>query len=285
METNNFARLDIPINVDEPEKSVSGRLSYIFSLSQYISGFWESLRDHVLYPSEFFALRAAKQDYSADQLKEAQGRFDQWRVACDVKEEWLTVAAHQTLSSWAVLFRDLGEAGLQNPDGESLRVFYGPSEANLEKALAPFTPVLDKAFPLPDEPLPEHDRSILASEPVGMRMYEAAVARESYVAFKTRMRQQFNKQLTAYARQAEKSLLEKKHLRRDAAWTALYQAGQSPKQIEKWEIQVSGEAYSQARIQQSVHKFAAAIGLTLRPSKAGPKPRMNLRPRAANSHQ
>jgi hypothetical protein len=100
-------------------------------------------------------------------------------------------------------------------------------------------------------------------------MYEAAVRRESVTQFKERMKAQFDAQLSKYAARCEAQLLEQKHMRRDAAWTALFQCGLTPKRIEAWEFNRSGDELSHARIQQAVKKFAKAIGLTLRKPKAG----------------
>jgi len=83
------------------------------------------------------------------------------------------------------------------------------------------------------------------------------------------MRSQFDAQLREYVGLRETRILQQKNMRRDAAWTALFQYGQTPKQIEAWEFKRCGDAFSHARIQQAVKEFAQTIGLTLRGPKAG----------------
>jgi hypothetical protein len=205
--------------------------------------------------------------FTEELTQTAQTCFDEWRVDYQVVDEWMIQTCHYTLQSWAVLAYEHGRAYLtENP----LQPWFGPSEAALTIALAPFDPVFDQPFPLRVEPLSPHDQEVLGrSEPVGRRIYEAAVARESANAFRRRMRRQFEKQLAQYATESKARILEQKHMRRDAAWTALYQGGLSPKDIEAWEAERSGEAFTHARILQAVNKFARSIGLTLRRSKRG----------------
>ena len=109
----------------------------------------------------------------------------------------------------------------------------------------------------------------LAAQPLAIRIFETTVARESAFKFKKRMRVQFGAQLAAYVARCEARILEVRNTQRDAAWTALFQCGLTPKRIEAWEFKRSGDAFTHARIQQVVKKFAASIGLTLRTPKAG----------------
>jgi hypothetical protein len=206
----------VPIKPDDPAKSVSGRLLYLNAIGQYCDGFWESLRDRVLFPCAFYELQAGGVPFT----------------------------------------------------------------------LSPFDPAFDRPFPLPVELLSPHDQEVLGrSEPVGRRIYEAAVMRESANAFKRRMRQQFEKQLSQYTTQSKERILEQKHMRRDAAWTALYQGGLSPKEIEAWEHQLSGDDFSHARILQAINKFADSIGLTLRPPKAGRNAKSSRNPASRTAPQ
>lgn len=58
-------------------------------------------------------------------------------------------------------------------------------------------------------------------------------------------------------------------LSQQAVWAALWQRGKSPQAICFDHFRTTGERVSRANIQQSVHAFAAAAGLTLRATKAG----------------
>jgi hypothetical protein len=259
--------LEIPIKPDDPEKSVSGRVFYIVYLAQYCEGFWESLRDHVLHPCLFFAYRASGQPIPEGLQESAQACFDKWLLDWQITDEWLIKTCHYVISAWAMQVHHGGRAAVDNC--HPLPVWYGPSEANLAAALPRFSPVFEQPYPSPLETLLPEERSILADEPLGLRMYEASVARESSAAFKKRMRDQFDLQLAEYSDRCEAKILEQKNMRRDAAWTALFQCGLSPKSIEAWEFGRSGNRFSHARIQQAVKGFASAIGLTLRKPKAG----------------
>jgi hypothetical protein len=137
--------------------------------------------------------------------------------------------------------------------------------------LGKFAPVFEQPYPVPLKPLSAEGKSILGTETLALRIYEATVGRESAVAFKKRMQRQFDAQLASYVATCEARLLGYRNMNRDAAWTALFQFGLTPKKIESWEFNRSGDAFSQARIQQAVGKFADSIGLTLRKPKAGRK--------------
>jgi hypothetical protein len=56
-----------------------------------------------------------------------------------------------------------------------------------------------------------------------------------------------------------------------AVWTVLWQKGKSPKAIQNSHWNRTGRKTSLANIQMRVRDFAASIGLTLRPAKAGPR--------------
>jgi hypothetical protein len=257
----------LPINPDDPEKSVRGRLSYIHALSQYVNGFWESLKDGVLYSCEFFGYLASGRPIPEGMLESAQVCFDRWLWDWEIVDEWLMDACQHTLQAWAAEVDHSGREALDNR--HPLPVWYGPSESNLTAALSEFTPVFEQPYPVPLKPLSPEDRGIVASEPLTLRMYEAKVERESGADFKKRMRAQFDAQLATYTARCEALILEHENIERDAAWTALFQCGLTPKKIEAWEFNRSGDAFSHARIQQAVKKFANAIGLTLRKPKAG----------------
>ena len=254
---------------DDPDKSVAGRVTYLLSLGWYCQGFWESLRDEVLRPCEYFALVASDQPVAAKVQEIAQAAFDQWLWAWIIEDEWIVTAAHHTLTSWAMIQLRLGAAAL---DVYPLLPFFGPSQVNLQSALETFSPIFQDAYLLSLEKLSAEQRQIISENPVGLRMFEAAAKRESVSSFKKRMRSQFAEQLREYVAQRQKRILEQKNTDRDAAWTALYQCGRkSPKFIESWEADRSGGSYTHIRIMQVVKEFADSIGLTLRAPKAGPR--------------
>jgi hypothetical protein len=256
-----------PVNPDDPGKSVRGRFWYAHAVSQYVNGFCESLRDDVLYSYEFFDCLASGRPISESMRESAQASFDQWLRDWGIVDEWLMDSCRHTLQAWAIKVHDSGREVLDNC--HPLPVLYGPNESNLATALGKFAPVLDQPYPIPLNALSPEERSILETEPVTLRIYEAAVERESAAKFKKRMQAQFDAQLKHYADQCESRILEHRNVARDAAWTALFQFGLTPKRIEAWEFKRSGDAFSHARIQQAVREFANAIGLTLRKPKAG----------------
>jgi len=261
--------LVLPINPDDPENSVCGRLWYVHAVSQYINGFWESLKNDVLYPCEFFDCIASGRPVPEGSRESAQACFDRWLWDWDIVDAWLVDTCKHTLQAWAAEVHHSGREALDN--SHPLPVCYGPNELNLTAALDQFKPVFDQPHPVPLKPLSPEDRRILAEEPLALRIYEGSVKRESTAAFKKRMRAQFNAQLADYARRCEARILDQRNMARDAAWTALFQFGLTPKKIEAWEFERSGDAFSHARVQQAVKKFANTIGLTLRKPKAGRK--------------
>ena len=260
----------LKINPDQPDKSVSGRVCFIQAVSVYCPGFWESLRDDVLFTSrEFFHLRASCRDVPPEMHAAAQACLDRWLWDWSIEDEWLMDSCRHTLDAWAAQLHHDGAGVLDNV--YPLRVWYGPTEAVLAVALRQFSPIFESPYPLPKKALSAKDRQVmLDGPPTSLRIYEATVARESPKDFKKRMRVQFEAQLAAYTAEREaRILLDRDKQQRDAEWTALYHFGETPKRIEAWEFKRSGEAFSHARIQQAVKAFAAAIGLTLRPPKAG----------------
>jgi hypothetical protein len=253
---------------DDPNKNLAGRNFFVQALI-LVSGFWESLRDEVLFPgSDHFLAIARGEEVSEESKLQAQRLFDGWLLARRIVDEWLMEAAQHTIQAWAMQLLDGGgtalEKGLPRP-------WYGPTEAALMPALQEFRPELDHPYPLPLNPLTAEEQNILETSPVGLRIYQAGVAREAPQDFRKRMRKQFDARLDAFVQNLETRILESRNMQRDAAWTALYQGGKSPKAIETWEWNRSKTAYSHARIQQAIKEFAAAIGLTLRSPKRGPK--------------
>ena len=60
-------------------------------------------------------------------------------------------------------------------------------------------------------------------------------------------------------------------LSQSAGWTVLWQRGKSPEAIQTHHRKTTGRNVSLANIQQQVHAFADAAGLSLRASKGGPQ--------------
>jgi hypothetical protein len=260
----------LKVNPDQPDKSVSGRVCFIQAVSVCCPGFWENLRDDVLLVSgEFFRLRATGQDVPPETHNAAQASLDRWLWDWNIEDEWLMDSCRHTLDAWAAKLHHDGSASLENI--YPLPVWYSPNEPILAAALSSFSPTFDSPYPLPKRALSPEDRRILVEgPPTSLRIYEGAVERESPAEFKKRMRGQFEAQLADYtAARESRILLQRGNQRRDAEWTALFHFGMTPKQLVTWEINRSSEVFSQARIQQVIKAFAAAIGLTLRPPKAG----------------
>ncbi len=260
-------QVESPIVVpDDPEKNIRGRLWYLEAVRSHILGFWESLKNDVFYQCDFFEYVAAKQPIPERVHERAQTCFDEWLVAWGIVDEWLMDACRHTLSCWAELVHHDGRGAL---DGRwPVPVWYAPGESNLS-VLKDFAPALEQPHPIALYTLSEEEETILSHDPMALRIHEARVPRESGKAFKRRMKKQFDEQLDDYIAQYEARMLEHSKIARDAAWTALFQFGESPKKIEAWESRRSGENVSYARIQQAIQKFAQSIGLTLRKPRAG----------------
>jgi hypothetical protein len=264
------APIVLKVNPDQPDQSISGRVCFIQAVSIYCPGFWENLRDDVLLTnSDFFALRASGRVVPDETLAAAQACLDRWLWDWSIEDEWLMDSCRHTLDAWAAQCHHDGPESLDNV--YPLPVWYGPNEPILSAALSEFTPVFTLPYFLPKKELPAEDRqALLDGPPTSLRIYEATVERESPAEFRQRMRAQFEAQLGNYTSARESQiLLERGTQRRDAAWTALFHFGMTPKQLEAWEFERSRETFSQARIQQVVKAFALAIGLTIRPPKAG----------------
>jgi hypothetical protein len=58
-------------------------------------------------------------------------------------------------------------------------------------------------------------------------------------------------------------------LSQQAVWTVLWQRGKSPEAIRSRHLRTTGKTVSLPNIQRSVHAFATAAGVSLRPAKAG----------------
>lgn len=254
-------------NPDDPQKNVRGRSSYLQALSQYIIPFCESLRDEVLYCCDYFEHMANARALPEGSQEMAQASFDRWLGNWRIVDEWLIDACWHTIQRWAFEVHENGHDTLN--DRHPLPVWYGANEADLAAALNEFQPIFEQPYPAPLSPLSPVEIESLAAQPLAIRIFETTVARESASKFKKRMEVQFGAQLAAYVAQCEARILEVRNTQRDAAWTALYQCGLSPKRIEAWEFKRSGDAFSHARILQVVKEFASTIGLTLRRPKAG----------------
>jgi hypothetical protein len=252
---------------DDPNKNLAGRNFFVQALI-LVPGFWESLRDEVLFPYSDYFLAVARKEVSEEGKQQAQRLFDRWLLARGIVDEWLMEAAQHTIQAWAMQLLHEGRTALEKG---RLRPWYGPTEAALMPALQEFRPELNQAYPLPLKPLTAEEQRVLGASPVGLRIYQAGVAREPLRHFRKRMRKQFDAQLDAFVANLEARMMESRNMQRNAAWTALYQGGKSPKAIETWEWNRSQTAHSHARIQQAVHEFADAIGLTLRSPRGGPK--------------
>ena len=255
------------INPDDPQKNVRGRSSYLQALSQYINPFCESLRDEVLYRCDYFECMASERSLPEGSQEMAQASFDRWLGNWGIVDEWLKDGCWHTIQRWALEVHENGRETLNNR--HPLPVWYGANDANLAAALSEFQPIFEQPYPAPLSPLSPGEMESLAAQPLAIRIFETTVARESASKFRKRMQVQFGTQLAAYIAQCEARILEVRNAQRDAAWTALFQCGLTPKRIEAWEFKRSGNAFSHARIQQAVKKFAASIGLTLRKPKAG----------------
>jgi len=97
---------------DDPEKSISGRQLYCEAIAQYLSGFWESLRDYVLYPCEVFALLARGEPILDAMAESAQACLDEWLLDWQIVDEWLMDISRHTLNLWAGIAHDHGRTAL-----------------------------------------------------------------------------------------------------------------------------------------------------------------------------
>lgn len=97
---------------------------------------------------------------------------------------------------------------------------------------------------------------------------------QSWTEFKQNVSRNFRKQLEEYRRSVQRMWCAKhRELAIQAEWTVLWQRGSTPGQLQIRHRKKHGENISVALIQQSVHAFADAVGLTLREGRKGPKRR------------
>ena len=97
---------------------------------------------------------------------------------------------------------------------------------------------------------------------------------QSWPKFKRSLFQNFRKQLEDYRRSIQRMWGAKhRELPIQAEWAVLWQHGSTPGQIQIRHRKKYGKNISVALIQQRVHAFADAVGLTLREGRKGPKRR------------
>jgi hypothetical protein len=90
--------------------------------------------------------------------------------------------------------------------------------------------------------------------------------------FAPRINRQFSHQLAEYCRLYEAVFTRyewKPELARHADWTALFQSGKSPKEIESIECSGTRKGLTHAAILTAITKFSHDTGLTLRESTRG----------------
>ena len=242
----------------QPNPSLTGRYEFLIALQSRWPEFWRSLETEVL--NRVNASLFDKRTWNAE--------FDQWASRWGVRDEWLLEAAWQTLCLWSREHRR---------DRDPLRpwFFYGP-----EIDIPLFQPALEDARP-----------RIVPPAGVSSRIASAFRVQtgggETVREFSARMTKQFDQQLAEYCRAYEAVFTpyeRKPSLAKHADWTALYQSGKSPKDIETIECSGTRRQLSHAAILSAITNFSRDIGLTLRVSTRGrttsrlrPKPR-NIRP-------
>jgi hypothetical protein len=88
---------------------------------------------------------------------------------------------------------------------------------------------------------------------------------ESWAKFEGRMRSEFKEQLFAYRRTVDVKfdIGREEHLNRDAAWTVLYQRGESVIAISE-KADLKGYSDPEQAIFRVIKRFAEMIGLRLR---------------------
>ena len=97
---------------------------------------------------------------------------------------------------------------------------------------------------------------------------------QSWAEFKRNVSRNFRMKLEEYRRSVQRMWGAKhRELAIQAEWTVLWQQGSTPGQIQIRHRKKHCRNISVALIQQSVHAFADAVGLTLREGRKGPKRR------------
>jgi hypothetical protein len=97
---------------------------------------------------------------------------------------------------------------------------------------------------------------------------------QSWPKFKRQLFQNCRRQLEEYRRSVQRMWGAKhRELKIQAEWAVLWQRGWTPGQIQIRHRKKYGKNISVALIQQRVHAFADAVGLTLREGRKGPKRR------------
>lgn len=227
----------------QPNCSLTGRYEYLIALQSCWPEFWRGLATGVL--NRVNASVFDQETWNAE--------FNRWASRWGVRDEWLLEAAWQTLCLWS-------KGNLRNRDPLRPWFFYGP-EINIPL----FQPALVDARPR-------------VVPPAGVSFRIASAFRvqtglaETVQQFAARMSRQFEQQLTDYCRAYEAvftAYKRKPSLAEHADWTALYQSGKSPKEIETIVCSGTRRRLSHAAILSAISNFSRDIGLTLRQSTRG----------------
>ena len=170
-------------------------------------------------------------------MTEVCSALEAWATSHDIGDGWMFDAAVQTLVEWSRLKQETGWVSMEENGW-----VYRPQELD--------TPVFNPSFGSMWLPL------------LPMRWSE----------FKKEMDKSYLEQLQKYRKTVAPLWgADRKKLSEQAIWTVLWQRGKSVGQIRLWEGRKHGRKPSEANIQRRVNKFAASIGLTLRPAIHGPQ--------------
>jgi len=239
----------------QPIFSLTGRFEYLMALQSRWPEFWRSLETEVL----------DRVNASVFDQETWNAEFQRWASRWRVRDGWLLEAAWQTLCLWS-------NENLRDRDPLRPRFFYGP-----EIHIPLFQPVLEDARP-----------RIVPPAGVSFRIASAFRVQtgrgEAVLEFAARMKKQFDQQLAEYCRAHEavfKPYERKPSLAKHADWTALYQSGKSPKDIEIIECSGTRRQLSYAAILSAITNFSRDIGLSLRVSTRG-RTSSRLRPKTGN---
>lgn len=218
-------------------KNYRGRFEYLDAAGEHWPQLLTSLRDHALEPFDALMRRNPKLRPTSDsELRRAADQPEMTEVSRAL-EAWAT--SHDIRDGWIL------DAAVQTlvewwRGNKKKGWFYTPQELNT----LTFNPTFGTAW-LP----PGH-----------------------WDEFRKAAGDHFRKELKKYRDTVARLRgADRKTLSQQAIWTVLWQRGKSVGQIRLWEGRKHGRKPSEANIQRRVNKFAASIGLTLRPAIHGPQ--------------
>jgi hypothetical protein len=250
----------------EPEiLSWRGQFEFLRAIQTHWPEFWESLKRDVFDACEYFAV-AEQHGFPSPEMKfVVEQRFASWCRSVGIADQWLVSAGHSTLITWAQwgAHRD---QWLSNPKFPCF-TYYPERSQDHSSGYPAFSPVIVDPYAIAT--ITEAENTEISKDPNLKDMFHAFAPRESIQDFKKRMHDQFERQLSQYARVYQRHVGLGRLVKRDAIMTVLYQRGKSLGEIKLWQGRQPGQKLGLEAIRKAITEFAASIDLKLRLAKAG----------------